>query len=109
LVQELARNQESQRRGILATQDALQQAVSRATQDLLAGLEAGYTSRDGQLRGQLALLDRLMPAVQTQVMLGAAFAQAAAADRCEYLSLVYQLMERLNAVAQSSANLHPER
>jgi hypothetical protein len=100
LVEERERNLQAERRGILATQEALQAAVRRAAEELLAGLDAAYTARDGQLRAQLAALGGLFPLVHAHAMLGSAFAQAAA-DKCEFLSHVYQLTERLNALTHN--------
>ena len=102
LLEELARNLEAERRGILATQEALQEAVRRAAEDLLGGLEAAYSSRDGQLRAQLGGLAGLMPMVQAHLVLGTTFAHTAA-DKADFLCLVYQLMDRLNLLTHNCA------
>ena len=62
-----------------------------------------YVSRDGELKSQLQNIAIMLPSVQVHLILCTTFTSTA--NKHEFLSIAYQLIDRLNALAHQTSTI----
>ena len=76
----------------------------KSTSPFVSTLHRQYESKDKLFRSQLSSLGSLLPIIQVHLLMCTTFSSSA--SKYEFLDLVFQLMERLAAIAHLS---HPLR
>ena len=97
LLEELRRNMDNERRGIVSTYDLLHEAIKQTYDSLLTNLDTHYASTDRQLRAQLNSLGTMLPTVQMHLIMCTTFSSTA--NKFEFLNMAYHLIDRLTALA----------
>merc|ERR1719209_2825671 len=87
LLEELRRNMDSERKGIVSSYESLHDAIKQTYDTLLTNLDMQYGSTDRQLRAQLNSLGTMCPTFSST------------ANKFEFLNMAYHLIDRLTALA----------
>ena len=69
----------------------------------LTSFSSQYMSRDGELKSQLQNIAIMLPSVQVHLILCTTFTSTA--NKHEFLSIAYQLIDRLNALAHQTSSI----
>ena len=75
LLDELRRNMDNERRGIVSTFELLSEAITKTYETLLLNLDSQFTGTDRQLRGQLNSLGTMLPTVQMHLIMCSTFSR----------------------------------
>ncbi|KAK8744608.1 hypothetical protein OTU49_017391 [Cherax quadricarinatus] len=102
LLDELRKNMETEKHNINTLSENLQETVRRTQDSLLREVDGQYDAKDKLFRSQLSSLGALLPIIQVHLLMCTTFSSSA--SKYEFLDLVFQLMERLAAIAHLS---HP--
>ena len=105
LLEELRRNMDNERRGIISTYDLLHDAIKQTYDSLLTSLDTHYAGTDRQLRAQLNSLGTMLPTVQMHLIMCTTFSTTA--NKYEFLNMAYHLIDRLTALAHLTYPLRP--
>ena len=105
LLEELRRNMDTERRGIISTYDLLHDAIKQTYDSLLVSLDTHYAGTDRQLRAQLNSLGTMLPTVQMHLIMCTTFSSTA--NKYEFLNMAYHLIDRLTALAHLTYPLRP--
>ena len=105
LLEELRRNMDSERRGIVSTYDLLHDAIKQTYDTLLTNLDTHYATTDRQLRAQLTSLGTMLPTVQMHLIMCTTFSSTA--NKFEFLNMAYHLIDRLTALAHLTYPIRP--
>jgi len=105
LLEELRRNMDSERKGIISTYESLHDAIKQTYDTLLSNLDMQYGSTDRQLRAQLNSLGTMLPTVQMHLIMCTTFSSTA--NKFEFLNMAYHLIDRLTALAHLTYPLRP--
>ena len=105
LLEELRRNMDSERRGIVSTYDLLHDAIKQTYDTLLTNLDTHYATTDRQLRSQLTSLGTMLPTVQMHLIMCTTFSSTA--NKFEFLNMAYHLIDRLTALAHLTYPIRP--
>ena len=97
LLEELRRNMDSERKGIVSSYESLHDAIKQTYDTLLTNLDVQYGSTDRQLRAQLNSLGTMLPTVQMHLIMCTTFSSTA--NKFEFLNMAYHLIDRLTALA----------
>lgn len=105
LLDELRHNMETERDGIQSTYAELYDTIKKQYEILIKDLESQYTTKDGELKAQLHSVGTLLPTVQMHLILCTTFTSTA--NKHEFLTMAYQLIDRLTALAHLTYPLRP--
>ncbi|XP_069172288.1 LOW QUALITY PROTEIN: uncharacterized protein [Procambarus clarkii] len=105
LLDELRKNMETEKHNINTLTESLQETVRRTQDNLLREVDGQYDAKDKLFRSQLSSLGALLPIIQVHLLMCTTFSSSA--SKYEFLDLVFQLMERLAAIAHLSHPLRP--
>jgi len=105
LLEELRRNMDSERKGIISSYESLHDAIKQTYDTLLTNLDMQYGSTDRQLRAQLNSLGTMLPTVQMHLIMCTTFSSTA--NKFEFLNMAYHLIDRLTALAHLTYPLRP--
>eukprot|EP00092_Neocalanus_flemingeri_P003832 GFUD01004128.1.p1 GENE.GFUD01004128.1~~GFUD01004128.1.p1 ORF type:complete len:1203 (+),score=265.86 GFUD01004128.1:433-4041(+) len=105
LLEELRRNMDSERKGIISSYESLHDAIKQTYDTLLTNLDTQYGSTDRQLRAQLNSLGTMLPTVQMHLIMCTTFSSTA--NKFEFLNMAYHLIDRLTALAHLTYPLRP--
>ncbi|KAK3870734.1 hypothetical protein Pcinc_024067 [Petrolisthes cinctipes] len=105
LLDELRKNMEAEKTNISTLSENLQETVRRTQEALLREVDGQYEAKDKLFRSQLSSLGALLPIIQVHLLMCTTFSSSA--TKYEFLDLVFQLMERLAAIAHLSHPLRP--
>jgi len=105
LLEELRRNMDSERKGIVSSYESLHDAIKQTYDTLLTNLDTQYGSTDRQLRAQLNSLGTMLPTVQMHLIMCTTFSSTA--NKFEFLNMAYHLIDRLTALAHLTYPLRP--
>jgi len=105
LLEELRRNMDSERKGIVSSYESLHDAIKQTYDTLLTNLDMQYGSTDRQLRAQLNSLGTMLPTVQMHLIMCTTFSSTA--NKFEFLNMAYHLIDRLTALAHLTYPLRP--
>ena len=105
LLEELRRNMDNERRGIVSTYDLVHEAIKQTYDSLLTNLDTHYANTDRQLRAQLNSLGTMLPTVQMHLIMCTTFSSTA--NKFEFLNMAYHLIDRLTALAHLTYPIRP--
>jgi hypothetical protein len=105
LLDEVRRNMEAERDGIMTTYAKLIDTLKKQYEVLIKDLESQYTIKDGELKAQLHSVGTLLPTVHLHLILCTSFTSTA--NKHEFLTLAYQLIDRLTALTHLTMPMRP--